>query len=101
METAATGGRHEAVAGLIVGDGDGQYYAIGWEDLRRYRVPMAWVAAVAAMVHGAELAAGGSDMRGHAAGTLSAEHALIIEAVGGVGRLRLAAQRLEAWALLR
>lgn len=95
-------GRGEAVAGLIVGDGIGGYFAIAWAELEPYRVPAPWVAPVAALVHGAELAGREDDLRGHGdARPLSAEHALLLEALSAGGRLRLAAQRLEVWALLR
>ena len=94
--------RDEGIAGLIVAGGAGRYFAIAWADLQPYRVPGAWVAAVAALVRGEEPAGGATDVRGHV-GTiaLTGAHALLSEATGDVQRSRLAAQRLEAWALLR
>lgn len=101
MERPTDGSQTHTVAGLIVGDGDGRYYAFGWADLEAHRVPATWVAAVAAVVHGAEPTADGDGVLGHAATSLrSAERALISEAIGDPGRLRLTAQRVEAWALL-
>jgi hypothetical protein len=102
MEEDTRDGGGDALAGLVVGDGHGRYFAIAWADVRRYRVPAAWVASVEALVRGAEPIDPADDLRGHAGTcTLSTEHALLVEAIAESGGLRLAAQRLEAWALLR
>lgn len=86
----------------MVHDGGGQYYAITWDDLRRHRVPAACVAALVAVVHGAEPANDGDGLRGYADVHIpSAEHTLLSEAISVGRRFRLAAQRLDAWALLR
>jgi hypothetical protein len=102
MEAATRDGCGGEIAGLIVADGSGQYYAIAWDDLKPHRVHGAWLAPVAALVHGAEPAAGETDVAGHA-GDLSpsASKALLLEVAASTRSLRLAAQRLEAWVLLR
>lgn len=102
MEAAPSGGPGDAVAGLVVADGSGRYFAIAWAELARYHVPTDWLATVAAVVHGAEPMERGQGLRGHAdARTLSAEHVLLLETLSGRGSLRPAVQRLEAWAVLR
>jgi hypothetical protein len=102
MEEDTSDGGGDAIAGLIVGDGNGRYFAIAWDEVRRYRVPAAWVASVEALVRGAEPICSANDLRGHAdARTQFTDHALLIEAIAEPGGLRLAAQRLEAWVLLR
>ena len=101
METERDAGEKHAVAGMVVHDGTGQYFAIAWEELRCHRVPGACVAALVAVVHGAEPANHGDELQGYAdARTLAAEHALLSDAISPAGRFRLAVQRLEAWALL-
>ena len=102
MDATTDTDRDAATAGLIVAGDAGQYFAIAWADLQPYRVPTAWVAAVAALVRGEEPAGDGADVRGHAGtAALTAAHALLVEAIGEMRMARLAAQRLEAWVLLR
>jgi hypothetical protein len=101
MNTPTDSDGEGIVAGLIVAIGDDQYIAIAWDDLQPYRVPAAWVAALAALVHGEE-PAGGEEARGHAGAVApTATHALLIEAAGEMRAHRPAAHRLEAWVLLR
>ena len=91
-----------AAAGVIVDDGDGHYFAIAWDDLRRFQVPPPWVAAVEALVRGAEPVERDDDLQVSADTlALSGDYALLIEALSAMKGPRLAAQRLEAWALLR
>jgi hypothetical protein len=97
-----TGREHDdIVAGLIVAIGDDQYVAIAWDDLTSYLIPAAWAPAVAALVRGEE-PAGGGDVQAYAGALVqSTTHALLLEAAGEITRHRFAAQRLEAWVLLR
>ena len=102
MKTERDAGDEQAVAGLVVSDGTGQYFAIAWAELQRHRVPAACVAALAAVVHGAEPPSHVDELQGYAdARALFAEHALLSDAINPAGRFRLAVQWLEAWALLR
>lgn len=92
------------LAGLIVADHEGGYFALGWEDLLRFRVPVSLHAALDALVRGAEPVAGEPDVRGYAGGAPAGDVSrLLTEALasGAPGRGRLAARRLSAWALLR
>jgi hypothetical protein len=101
METPMVRERDNGVVGLVIADDTGGFFAIGWDDLRPYRVPAAVAAAVAALVRGEEPAGRRKDVAG-AGGTIAPAGmpALLIEAAE-LGDRRLAAQRLEAWALLR
>jgi hypothetical protein len=102
MEMPMACGCDEGIAGLVIADGAGRYFAIAWDDLQSHRVPAAWAAAVAALVRGEEPAGVGEDVCGHAAALApGAGHALLVEVAGELRRTRPAAQRLEAWALLR
>jgi hypothetical protein len=104
MEKAATDEDGDMVAGLIVDDGDGHYFAIAWDELPRFRVPESHLTVVEALVHGAEAIAADLDVRGYADGEpMRGANALLEEAMTGParGRGRLAARRLRAWALLR
>lgn len=94
-------GVDDAVAGLIISDGQGQYFAIAWPDLQRHRVPAAWAAAVAVAVGGGEPVDPGEDVYAHeATAAVGDDRTLLVEATAP-GRFRLASRRLEAWLLLR
>lgn len=101
-----------AVAGLIVSDGQGHYFAIAWPDLQRHRVPAGWEAALAVAVSGAEPVTPVLELHGYDTVTSPSpspvpmptpvpdEQALLLEATTP-GRFRLASRRLEAWLLIR
>jgi hypothetical protein len=93
MESDASGG---AVAGLIVADGEGRYFALAWDELRRFRVPAAWMATVDALVRGTEPVVPDGDLWDGAD-----ELAVLFETVAEADGFRFATHRLQAWALLR
>jgi hypothetical protein len=103
METVACEAGGVTVAGLIVDDGTGQYFAIAWDELLRFRVPARYLAGLEAVVTGAEPVAGGDvsgfggDRPAGQANTLIAE----LAAAAPSDRERFAARRLRVWALLR
>jgi hypothetical protein len=102
MEIDASDEVGAAVAGLIVADGAGRYFAIAWDDLRRFRVPAAWMATVDALVRGAEPVVPADDLGGYAdVLALPGALGLLNETVAEADGFRFATQRLEAWALLR
>lgn len=104
MEPETSGYGNDAVAGLIVEDGNGHYFAIAWEALLRFRVPNPYVGAVQALLLGAEPPAGEPEVRGHGgAEPAGGVDPLLAEVVAGTapGGRRLAARRLSTWALLR
>ena len=91
------------MAGLIIEDDEGRYFAIGWEELRRYRVPAASVAAIQALIHGEEPASlAEADTAGYGDET-DASNALVVAVMGEATATggRLASRRLGAWVLLR
>lgn len=90
----------ETVAGVIVTDGKGHFFAIGWSDLQRHRVPAGWVPAVAAAVAGGE-PVDVADVHGCESAVAPVDACpMLIETVTP-GRMRLASQRLAAWLLFR
>jgi hypothetical protein len=102
MEAPTAPEGDDSVVGLVIADDAGGFFAIAWDDLQHYRVPAAWATAVAALVRGEEPAASGEDVWGCAgAVALTGAHTLLIRTVTETRRARLAAQRLEAWALVR
>jgi hypothetical protein len=98
MRDMAGGGPDGAVAGLVLTDGGGRYYAIAADDLGRYRVPPIWVSALTAVVHGAERAGDEDGVDGQVMADLTpAQTAFLHEAIGAAGGFRLAVRRLEVW----
>ncbi|MGD9892355.1 MAG: hypothetical protein AB7R89_14545 [Dehalococcoidia bacterium] len=88
--------------GVIVVDGEGHYYAITWDELRRFQIPPMWVAAVEALVHGAEPSERDVDLDDSAdVRALSGDMAVLIDVLTAMKGSRPATQRLGAWALLR
>jgi hypothetical protein len=104
MEAGAGDDLSGAIAGVIVEDGEGHFFAIAWDELRRFRVPEAYVAAVSALVHGAEPVSIESDLRGFGGDEPAAGELRLLEesvAAATLRQGRLAARRSAAWVLLR
>ena len=102
---AEFGGRgRDLLVALIVADREGRYFAIGMDELDRFRVPGAYGAALESLTHGAKPIPADADVSGFGDAAILECARLLLDRMfgdGDAGRTPPATRRLSAWVLLR